>query len=192
MIIQFTDQQYSDLAVASGIPPEQADAAGHHLRRIHRLLAIDGKQLDQLLPDEQQAAMAFVGLTLASTPEIQNGKYTGVKLEAFEVESLAERPQADTPRAEVGRRVRAELIEQHPEAAHHFYWQLEQANPPVWHRHKMAVMRELKMSDADFTEMAAARWSRGQHEKRWSELKDYEQREQIEIATEMWFTGRLA
>lgn len=156
MILQFTDAQYRDLAASLGMPDDSLEQAGVDLRRIHRLLTADKVNLDKLLPWEREYARAFDGLALTSIKQLDQNGYGVLELEAFEVDEVPARPQSDTPRAEVARRVRAKHAESYPELGHFFYRQIQEAFAEAWHMERVALMRERGISDDSFRPTAEA------------------------------------
>lgn len=113
MAIQLTEDQYFEMAkqtlastgrdiVAEGL--EAAQRAIADCKRVHRLLAVDGRKPEELTTAEQFWTKPFENVTLAVVEEISpSGKPSGVLLPAVEltVEPVAAPAKAPTaPKAE--------------------------------------------------------------------------------------------
>lgn len=94
MIRTLTDAEYAQLAQKlSGteegkdiVPNAQAVA---QLKRVHRLLAVDGRQAEELTPSEQLYAKAFDSAPLANVEEVIDGVKTGNLVPAVDIPDAA-------------------------------------------------------------------------------------------------------
>lgn len=102
-IKQLSDAEYQQLAAfalkaagidGSGYTDAQIARVVGECKRVHRLLAVDGKQPEDLTPGEQIYAAAFKDIQLASVEEVVDSVRTGNQIPAVAVEFPAEPPPA--------------------------------------------------------------------------------------------------
>lgn len=144
---QLTDSQYADLAAKAGL-----NAPPHELQRIHHLLVND-HTIDQLMPHEQEIAKCFDGLTLTTTPSINNQAY-GLPLLAVKTDKIRERGEPKTPREKVGRILKERHAEAFPETDPLFYHQIQNGFPSEWLKERQRLASEAEAAIIIETEAA--------------------------------------